>query len=149
MLLNHTAEYAFRAMAILAGNYDSGERVRAKELAELAAIPEHYISKVMRHLVVAGLVEALRGHGGGFRLARAPECITFMDVLDASDWSSEDRRCAFGFGACNPKSPCSLHNAWSQLHGCVNQWAKKTTLAEVRSLEHLHAELASQAAPKD
>ena len=36
-----------------------------------------------------------------------------------------------------------------QLHGCVNQWARKTTLAEVRSLEHLHAELASQAPPKE
>lgn len=146
MIISHTAEYSLRAMAILSGAYTSGQRLRSKELAEQAYVPEHYLSKVMRRLVVAGLVEGLRGHGGGFRLARAPHEIRFSDVLDAVQWSPDDQRCAFGFGNCDPSRPCALHPAWVRLNRAVVTWAHDTTLAEVMSLEHLQERLAEQTA---
>lgn len=128
MLLNQTAEYALRAMAVLAGRWPDG-RVTSGELAEGANIPGHYVSKVMRRLVLARLVDAQRGHGGGFRLARSPGRITFMQVLEAVDFQAEEQRCAFGFGRCNPNKPCALHPAWSALNEGFMGWARATTLA--------------------
>lgn len=127
MLLNQTAEYALRAMAVLASRWPDG-RVTSAELAEGANIPGHYISKVMRRLVLAHLVDAQRGHGGGFRLSRAPGRISFMQVLDAVDFQAEEQRCAFGFGRCNPNNPCSLHPAYSALNECFGAWARATTM---------------------
>jgi Rrf2 family protein len=131
MLLNQTAEYAFRAMAYLASRPDLQVAVPSAELAEAANIPSHYVSKVMRRLVVAGLVTSQRGHGGGFRLAVDPAMITFSAILKATDLDPRNQRCAFGFGQCDVKNPCHLHPAWSRLKESFNSWAESTTLDSV------------------
>ena len=130
MLMTQTAEYALRAMACLA-NVGPDRPLRSKELAEAAHIPSHYVSKVMRRLVVASLVSSKRGHGGGFSLARRPDQITFLEVLEATDHFVETRRCAFGMGDCDSADPCPLHPAWVELNTCMGEWARKTTLAGV------------------
>ncbi|HFE47090.1 MAG TPA: transcriptional regulator, partial [Nannocystis exedens] len=84
MILNQTAEYAFRAMACLASSL--GTPLRARDLSTQSNIPPFYLSKVMRRLVVAGLVDSQRGHGGGFRLAKPPGAIRFFDILEAMDY---------------------------------------------------------------
>ena len=131
MLLNQTAEYAFRAMAYLASRPDLEVAVPSAELADAANIPGHYVSKVMRRLVVAGLVSSQRGHGGGFRLMKAPKDIRFAEILRATDLDPVNQRCAFGFGQCDTENPCHLHPAWSRLKECFNGWAESTTLDSV------------------
>ncbi len=131
MLLNQTAEYAFRAMAYLASRADLDSAVPSAELAEAANIPGHYVSKVMRRLVVAGLVSSQRGHGGGFRLLKEPREISFSTILQATDLDPRNQRCAFGFGQCDAERPCHLHPAWSRLKESFNGWAESTTLASV------------------
>lgn len=127
MLLNQTAEYALRAMAVLAGA-PPDERITSAQLAEDANIPVHYVSKVMRRLVQAGLVDAQRGHHGGFQLARPPAAIAFIDVLEAVDYTAEVQHCAFGLGRCDPKNPCALHDAYTVLNDNFCEWARSTTL---------------------
>lgn len=139
VLLNQTVEYALRAMACLAGA-DPDELTTAEDLAEQAAIPSHYVSKVMRQLVVAGLVRGKRGRGGGFRLARAPGDIAFVDVIKAvGGWPDPDH-CAFGHTRCNPQAPCPLHPTWTHLNDMLEAWARTTTLADVDSIQAMPAE---------
>jgi Rrf2 family iron-sulfur cluster assembly transcriptional regulator len=109
-----------------------GRLLRSSELAAGALIPSHYVSKVMRRLVLAGLVSSQRGHGGGFSLAKPPEAISFMDILIAVDFDVERGKCAFGRGDCDSSNPCSLHPAWSQLKTRFSEWALTTTLDTVR-----------------
>ncbi len=127
MLLNQTAEYALRAMAVLATRWPQG-RITSSQLASEANIPSHYVSKVMRRLVLADLVDAQRGHHGGFRLAREPHSISFIQVLNAVDFQTRETHCAFGLGACDPDHPCVLHPAYSALNNCFLAWAEQTTL---------------------
>jgi Rrf2 family iron-sulfur cluster assembly transcriptional regulator len=129
VILNQTAVYALRAMAALAG-LAPGESIRAVELAERTLVPVHYLSKVMRRLVVAGLVIGRKGHGGGFSLARPPRSITLADVLAATDVTTDTGQCAFGWGDCDPDDPCSLHPAWSHLQEVLDDWAGGTTLEQ-------------------
>ena len=128
MLLTQTAEYALRAMACLAC-HEGDEPMRSKELADSANIPAHYVSKVMRRLVVAKLVHSKRGHGGGFSLAKPPKDITFLQILNATDLFIEGERCAFGLGNCDHQNPCPLHKAWTELKLHMWTWANQTTLA--------------------
>ncbi len=129
MLLNQTAEYALRAMSCLA-RAEPGVRMPSEELAREAEIPPHYVSKVMRQLVVAGLVAGQRGRSGGFVLARPLARIRFREVIDAvGGWPDVDR-CAFGQAACNPDAPCPLHPTWTRLNDALIVWAETTTLAD-------------------
>jgi len=129
MLLNQTAVYGLRAMAVLAG-LAPGESMNAEVLSERTGVPRQYLSKVMRKLVVGRLVRGQRGHGGGFTLIRPPRQIRLADVLEAIDLDL-DAGCAFGFAACDPDNPCVLHPMWNGLHESLRHWAGESTLADL------------------
>lgn len=134
MLLSQTAEYALRAMAWLA-TAPEGEPVRAKDLSTATGIPSHYLSKVMRRLVLAGLLVSQKGQGGGFLLSKRPNEIPFVDILSAVDAFPTEGRCAFGWGECDELRPCPLHGSWSRLNEMLEEWAQGTTLAEIAAEE--------------
>lgn len=129
MIVNQTAEYALRAMAGLAR---ADGPVNSETLSEATSVPFHYLSKVMRQLVVAGLVDARRGRGGGFRLARAPSDISFREIIDAVNGWPDPDHCAYGHAQCNAVNPCPLHPTWTRLNDAMNLWAATTTLADTR-----------------
>jgi len=131
MVLTQTAEYALRAMAALAA-IPGDEPVPSRDLSQLTDIPPQYLSKVLRRLVLAGLLVSRKGHGGGFTLAHRPRDIRFMDVLAAVDAFPTHRHCVFGWGACNAAAPCPLHDAWLGVSESFRDWAVNTTLAEIR-----------------
>ena len=130
MLLNQTAKYALRAMSVLA-NLPAGETLSSSDLSDLTGIPVHYLSKIMRRLVVKSLVLARRGHGGGFSLGRPARKISFADILSATDFEAESNDCAFGWGKCDPSNHCPLHNTYRKLQDAVSEWLDQTTLAQV------------------
>lgn len=135
MQLPQTAEYALRAMAYLA-TLPRGHGLTSQALSEHTGIPVAYLSKILRRLVVAGLLRSQKGHGGGFSLLKAPQHITFKAILSAVDCEAEAGRCAFGWGECNPRVPCPLHDAWTVLNGAFQEWASDTTLACAREWPH-------------
>jgi Rrf2 family protein len=130
VLLSQTAEYALRAMAWLALESPKVP-VRAKDLAESTGIPLPYLSKILRRLVVAELLDSQKGQGGGFALARPPREISFEAVLTAIDAYPEQGRCAFGLGDCGDLNPCPLHDSWTRLSNVVHGWASATSLADI------------------
>ncbi|MFT4975497.1 MAG: Rrf2 family iron-sulfur cluster assembly transcriptional regulator [Myxococcota bacterium] len=132
MLLTQTARYALRAMSCLALQPPQ-EPLRSQELARQTSPPSSYLSKVMRQLVLAGLVTSQRGHSGGFQLAKPPRQIHFIEILTAVDYHIEAGRCAFGVGSCDPLQPCPLHHTWSTLVERFDDWARQTSLAEITS----------------
>jgi Rrf2 family iron-sulfur cluster assembly transcriptional regulator len=129
MLLNLTAVYGLRAMATLA-SLAPGESLNAAELSERTRVPQQYLSKIMRKLVVGRLVRSQRGHGGGFSLMRPPAGIRLAEVLRAMDIDL-DGGCAFGFAECDPRNPCALHPIWSRLQQSLDEWVGGSTLADL------------------
>lgn len=129
-LLSQTAEYALRAMTILAKQTERNP-VSAAELAAATGVPRHYLSKILRRLVTASLLVAQRGHRGGFSLARPAKQIRFSEILDAVGHTPNSTRCAFGWGQCSGLRPCPLHPAYSRLNRAVLRWLEETSLAEV------------------
>jgi DNA-binding IscR family transcriptional regulator len=86
----------------------------------------------MRRLAVAEVVQARRGVRGGFRLARPPSEIRFLDVLLAVEPAEEGpARCAFGHPRCDATHPCPMHGAYLALQGCFHRWAEHATLADL------------------
>ena len=131
MILSQTSEYAIRAMAYIALNQDAGP-VRAKDMSKAINIPQHYLSKVLRRLVEQQLLTATKGHNGGFLLSRTPKNIKLVNVLEAVDSEVPTKHCIFGWRMCNSKDPCVLHHRWSSVNDAFQQWARTTSLADIR-----------------
>lgn len=143
LALGHTAEYALRAMSQLALGPGAAP-VRAADLSKETGVPLPYLLKIMRQLVSAGLVISAKGHGGGFRLARPLEGITFLEVLQVAGYGTESGICVFGWGKCQDDNPCPMHDAWSALNKGFRDWASTTTLAELRKQNFSHPPMPSR-----
>lgn len=133
MYVTQSSEYAFRAMSCLAG-LEPGATLNAQSIAGAVGAPVHFLSKVLRKLVLAGLVSSQKGHGGGFALARPASVIRFADILEAMG-VERDERCAFGWSRCNHLKPCPMHDAWADLRDRCRSWAESRHLADIRPQE--------------
>jgi Rrf2 family protein len=129
--LSQTAEYALRVMTLLA-RHEPGEPLLTRDLSLESGIPAQYLSKILRRLVLAGLLESQKGRGGGFVLSRAPAEITFREVLTAVDAFPREDRCAFGWGKCDPSHACPLHSTWTGMSAHFQHWASTSTFDDVR-----------------
>jgi Rrf2 family protein len=125
---SQTAEYALRVMAWIAGR-PAGQPILSRDLSADTLIPEQYLLKILRRLVLAGLLESRKGRGGGFVLSRSPAAIRFSDVLEAVDAYPRQDRCAFGWGTCDPSQPCPLHTSWGPMSEAYRTWATTSTFA--------------------
>lgn len=132
MFISKTAEYAIRAMSAIA-TLPEGIKIRSSDLGRATGIPAPYLSKILRRLVLAGLLVSQKGQGGGFSLSGPVAEISFIAILNAVDAFPTDGRCAFGWGNCDQLLPCPLHGAWSRLSQQIRAWANDTNLAEVAS----------------
>lgn len=131
-IFSQVGEYALRIMSALALE-PVGSALRASDIAEKTGIPPAYVSKVLRRLTEAKLLESQKGHHGGFRLQKPASRIRFLDVLAAVDALPEHKSCVFGWGTCKAADPCPLHPAWSELSTNLFEWAKSTTLSDLKA----------------
>jgi Rrf2 family protein len=131
MLGSQTAEYALRVLAYMSIE-NGGHPVRARDLSAKVDIPPSYLSKIMRRLVEAGLLDSQKGHGGGFRIAKPLSEIHFSDILEAVDRDVRPEGCVFGWKTCDANDPCPLHPFWKRLKDDVEDWAREYTLEDVK-----------------
>ncbi|MBB3317626.1 Rrf2 family protein [Rhizobium sp. BK181] len=82
MNLKSQVEWALHCCAILAG-LPEGRYLSTKALAEFHGLPKEYLSKALQGLSQAGLVHTTLGPTGGYRLARTPAELTFLDIVEA------------------------------------------------------------------
>ncbi|WP_281689816.1 RrF2 family transcriptional regulator [Pseudonocardia thermophila] len=83
--MKHTshADYALRVLLYL--QVASGRRASVGEIADAHRVSRNHLDKVVHRLAGAGLVETIRGRGGGVRLTRDPSTITVGDVMRAME----------------------------------------------------------------
>jgi len=110
--------YALRAMVDLAQHGGDGP-VSRQELAERQEISADYVAQLFGTLQAAGLVEGVKGPGGGYRLTRDAAKITAADVVQAVEGPLAVVHCALpgpnGEPACDRVDRCVAHLLWTQL----------------------------------
>lgn len=133
-MLSTTSQYAIRALSCLA-RMQSGETVLGRELSEQASVPSTYLSKIMLVMRKGGLVEATRGAGGGYRLARPAAQIRLLDIVSVFESSANQLECVLGIGPCNEDNPCPTHDRYKQVRQQFVDFLEGTTLAELAHFE--------------
>ena len=71
----------FALFAVLELARDSSRQLSATDIAEQYGISSHHLAKVLRDLGRAGLVDSIRGVGGGYRFSANARRTTLMDVI--------------------------------------------------------------------
>lgn len=131
-MLSTTSQYAIRALSCLA-RMQSGETVLGRKLSEEASVPPNYLSKIMLVMRNAGLIEATRGAGGGYRLARDPSEIRLRDIVALFEPSVGELQCVLGTGPCTDDTPCSAHTRWKEVRNQFVGFLEETKLSDLVS----------------
>jgi Rrf2 family protein len=129
-MVSTTTQYALRALAKLA-DLDQGTTMLGRDLARQADIPANYLSKILLALRNAGLLTTARGSGGGYKLARPPEEIRLIDVVEVFDAPRAKPTCLLGEGECSDDDACSAHHAWKEVRATYIRFLETTTLAQI------------------
>ncbi len=125
MQITRQADYALRAILYLA-KLENGEKASTKDIAETQKIPPSFLAKIVSQLSIAGLIQTSRGARGGIMLARSPEEISILNVVEAIDGPVLLNACTVNSHVCPFGEDCPLHEIWCETR---NQMIEKLASA--------------------
>ena len=129
-MLSTTAQYALRALTRLAQE-PAGSDVLGRTLADDAEIPANYLSKLLVTLRNAGIVEATRGAGGGYRLLRPAADVRLIEIVEIFDAPRAKPLCFLGHAECSDAEACAAHEAWKNIRTQYLDFLESTSLAAI------------------
>jgi Rrf2 family protein len=133
MRLYKSSEYAIRCLVSMA---HSGPGVHSvKSLSDNLGIPYKFLGRLMSLLGSQGLVEAVQGKGGGYRIVRPLEEIHLAEIVDIVEGLDSYERCILGFDRCDEKNPCPMHEFWTGHKEGILEMLNTTTLAKLAESE--------------
>lgn len=127
-------DYATVILATLAA--DRTRLLNASTLAERTRIAAPTVSKLLKQMHRAGLVNSTRGTHGGYQLARDPEQISAASILDALEGPFALTECSAGSGHCGIEHTCSVGRTWQKLSVAIRRSLNEISLAQLAGLDN-------------
>ena len=112
MQITRQADYATRAVLYLA-RHRNGKQIATSQIAKAQSIPSSFLAKIISQLSIAGLIRTFRGAHGGISLARDPQQITLLQVIEAIDGPIQLNVCVSGEDDCALEENCPVQSVWS------------------------------------
>jgi len=130
--LTTKGRYAVMAMADLAA-HSEGRPVSLADIAERQEISLSYLEQLFGKLRKGGLVQSVRGPGGGYRLNRVAEETRIADIVLAVDEPIKATRCKPGssHGCQSNHGRCLTHDLWEELGNQIHIYLSSVSLADV------------------
>ncbi len=105
MKVSNGVEWGFHA-AVLIAQAPAGSSVTRQQVADYHGLPESYLAKHLKSLVGAGILSAVTGPNGGYRLGRSADQISGLDIFQAIEGKQFAFQCLEirqqGTGAASP-----------------------------------------------
>ena len=130
MQLSTRARYGFRALLELATRYGAGP-VPLKEVAKCQDISLKYLEQLFARLRAAGLVQGIRGTGGGYVLGREPGEISLAEVFSVLEGSPALVECVDRPEVCAQAGACVTRELWTKMKDASEQILSSQTLQDL------------------
>jgi Rrf2 family nitric oxide-sensitive transcriptional repressor len=130
MRLTTYSDYTLRVLMFLALN--PARRATIPEIAAAYGISRNHLMKVVHQLARAGVIESVRGKGGGIRLARTPESIRIGEIVRASEGDAPIVEClSRGESTCRIAPVCRLTRVLTDGFDALYERLNGYTLADL------------------
>lgn len=131
MIVSTKGRYALRVMIDIAEHHTE-ERTPLKEIAERQNISQKYIESIMTMLSKSGMVDAVHGKGGGYKLNRKPEEYKVGEILRLTEGTLSPVACLEkGAEECPRKAECRTLPLWTKLDELVEGYLDSVSLADL------------------
>ena len=129
MRLTTKGRFAVTAMIDVA-MHGTGGPVTLAAVSERQRISLSYLEQLFGKLRRHGLVESVRGPGGGYNLARPAGDVSVADVILAVDEPIDATQCG-GRENCHDDRRCMTHELWAGLNAHIFAFLRSVTLADL------------------
>ncbi len=126
MWVSTKAQYGLRALVEI--GLRSPAAVPLKEVAESQGISQHYLEQIASQLRRSGFIRSVRGAKGGYRIGRAPEQISALEVVEALEGSLSPVTCLDDPDSCAQTGHCSTESLWGKVDVAMRTVLNSTTL---------------------
>ena len=138
MLITTKLRYAIMFMVKLAQEYYTSQdqdKVQPKKMSHIAnsqSLSEGYLEQVIVKLKKKGLINAIKGPGGGYSLGLAPKLITLNLILESIGEKVKITRCKNGATGCISNSNrCVTHNLWDNIENYIKNYLNSISLEDI------------------
>lgn len=104
--------------------------VTLTDIAKRQYISLSYLEQLFARLRRAGMVEGVRGPGGGYQLSRDTADISVAEIIGAVDEAVDSTRCR-GKANCQNNQPCLTHELWMGLSDQIRQYLNSISLRDL------------------
>lgn len=131
MIISTRGRYALRVLVDMA-EHQGKDYIPLKEIAERQNISEKYLEAIIKILVRAKLLIGVRGKGGGYKLAKAPEACTVGSIIRLTEGQLAPVAClSEGADPCERSAECRTLPMWREFDRVVNEFLDSYTIADL------------------
>jgi len=131
LALTRRGDYALRAALYLAERWDPAGFAKIRDVAAAMNLPASYTPHVLLLLAGSGIATAKAGREGVYRLARPPDEVSVLEVVEAAEGELRSTTCILRGGPCHWETACAAHAAWSEASEAFRSSLARTTLADM------------------
>jgi Rrf2 family protein len=134
-MISKKAKYALKALKVLANNFEKGPTLIA-HIADSETIPKKFLESILLELRNHGILQSLKGKGGGYYLRIPPDEITFARIIRIIDGPIAPTLCVslHFYGKCDDcksEEECKLRSVLEKWRDANLSVLEKTTLKEL------------------
>jgi len=130
MQITRQADYAMRAVLYLA-ELGADRKAATSRIAQEEHIPPSFLAKIVSQLSVAGLLHTSRGARGGVSLARSPENISLLEVIEAIDGPILLNECVVDTALCVLGENCPIRPVFCDAQTQLVEQLERTSFGEI------------------
>ena len=129
MEITRETDYAIRCVLYLARKKE--KVLMVDEISRNMAIPRSFLAKILQKLTKGKIVTSFRGVKGGFQLAKRPEEISLLDVIEIIEGPVAMNACAVDKKVCSFSGTCTVHPVWVELRKVTESYLRNTDFGKL------------------
>ena len=135
MRISTKGRYALRVMLYLAEHYTLGY-IAVKDIAEEETLSPKYVEQIMSKLTKAGLVIAVRGAHGGYKLTSSPSHYSVSQIIKVTESYKDFAPCTPADGTPCPRyNKCISSDVWQLVQSTVEELLDNLTLTDLLRMQ--------------
>ena len=127
-MFNKETEYALRGLVYIKLQNLKNRRPGTAEIAKEIEAPPFYTAKILQRIVRVGLLESLKGKGGGFFFDEEKPDLPLATLIIATEGDKSFSGCGFGLKHCDENNPCPLHEKYAPIRNSIFKLVSEETV---------------------
>ena len=131
MVLSKSFGYALRGILYVSMMSDEQRKISIEEIARRLSVPRHFLGKIMKAVVKAGILSSTRGQQGGFFINERTLKTPLINVIILTEGKSYFNTCLLSLRNCNAANPCPMHTKVEKFKNDLMDLYCQTTIGDL------------------